>query len=101
MNSQEWTVMNPAGDANVEHRSGAVRIDDFSGRRVGLWWNGKPNGDNFLNEVARQLESRNPGMTTVRMWELSPSTMTAYGVSGENLDKMVTSADVVIGALGD
>lgn len=93
--------MNPVGDVDIKHLGGAIRLDDFSGKRVGLWWNGKPNGDIFLHEVARLLESRYRGMTTVRMWEINPATMTAYGVSGDNLDFMVKSADVVIGALAD
>lgn len=101
MDRQEWVVMNPVGDVDIVGRGGATRLDDFSGKRVGFWWNGKPNGDIFLNEIARQLESRCQGMTPVRMWEIDPATTTAYGVSADKLDFMVRSADVVIGALAD
>ena len=101
MDRQEWKLMNPVGDVDIESRDVATRLDDFSGKRVGFWWNGKPNGDIFLNELARQLESSCPGMTPVRMWEIDPATMTAYGVGADNLELMAKSADVVIGALAD
>ena len=93
--------MNPIATADIGNLGGAARIDDFSGKRVGLWWNGKPNGDIFLNEVAAQLESQYPSMTTVRIWEQRPSTMTFYGVPKEDIAFMARSADMVIGALGD
>ena len=63
MDRQEWSVVNPVADADIEKHGGATRLDDFSGKRIGLWWNGKPNGDIFLNEVAHQLESLHPGVT--------------------------------------
>jgi len=101
MDTQKWTVMNPVGDADIENLGGATRLDDFSGKRIGLWWNGKPNGDIFLDEVARQLETHYPGMTAVRMWEIDPATTTAYGVPRDKLERMARSADLVIGALAD
>ena len=99
MNTKEWKVLNPVGAVDIEDHGGAERFDDFAGKRIGLWWNGKPNGDVFLNEVARQLESR--GITTVRIWELAPSTTRAYGLSKEQLGLIARSADMVIGGLAD
>ena len=101
MNTQEWKVLNPVGAVEIEDHGGAQRFDDFTGKRIGLWWNGKPNGDVFLNEVARQFESRYKGITTVRMWELDPTTTTAYGVTKEQLGLIARSADIVIGGLAD
>ena len=101
MDTQQWTVLNPVSKVDIEARDGAARIDDFSDKRLGLWWNGKPNGDVFLNEVAAELASRSPGMTTVRLWEIDPATVTFYGVPRDNLERMAHSADLVIGALGD
>ena len=101
MDRQEWSVLNPVADVDIEKRGGAARFEDFSGKRIGLWWNGKPNGEIFLNELARQLESRHQGMTTVRMWEIDPATTSAYGVSSDKLELMANSADLVIGALAD
>lgn len=101
MDRQEWTVLNPVADVEIEKFGVADQLDDFSGECIGLWRNGKPNGDVFLNEVAEQLESRFHGMTTVRMWELNPATKTFYGVSRDKLEFMAHGADLVIGALGD
>jgi hypothetical protein len=101
MDTQKWTVMNPVGDVEIENLGGASRLDDFSGKRIGLWWNGKPNGDIFLDELARQLESRFSGMAAVRMWEIDAATTTAYGVPRDKLERMARSADLVIGALAD
>ncbi len=101
MGTRTWTVMNPVGDVEIENLGGAARLDDFSGKRIGLWWNGKPNGDIFLNDLVHQLESRYPGMTAVRMWEIDPATPSAYGVPRDKLERMAQSADLVIGALAD
>jgi len=101
MTAQEWTVLNPVADASISGHEAAVHSDDLRGRRVGLWWNGKPNGDIFLNELAAQLEIQHPGMQTVRMWELEPATTTFYGVPRDKLEFMARGADLVIGALGD
>jgi hypothetical protein len=98
---QEWTLLNPVARADIGRLGGAAVGDDFSGKRVGLWWNGKPNGDILLEEVAAQLASRYPGMSTVRLWERRPSSMTFYGVPRDDIAFMASSADVVIGALGD
>jgi hypothetical protein len=99
--NEQWSVLNPVAQANVGKLGGVGRIDDFSGKRVGLWWNGKPNGDVFLNEVAAQLAARYPGVIPVRIWEERPSTMTFYGVPKEDIAFMASRADVVLGALGD
>ncbi len=101
MDRQEWKVLNPVADVDIEKRAGATRLADFSGKRIGLWWNGKPNGDIFLDELARQLESRHRGMTAVRMWEIDPATTTFYGAPRASLEFMAKSADLVIGALAD
>ncbi|OGA02215.1 MAG: hypothetical protein A3H35_14595 [Betaproteobacteria bacterium RIFCSPLOWO2_02_FULL_62_17] len=101
MDRQEWSVVNPVADVDIEKHGGATRLDDFSGKRIGLWWNGKPNGDIFLDELAHQLASRHPEMIPVRMWEIDAATTTAYGVPSDKLERMAQSADLLIGALAD
>lgn len=99
--NQQWTVVNPVSTPNVGRLGSAERVDDYSGKRVGLWWNGKPNGDVFLDEVGAQLAARFPGMTTVRIWEHRPTSMSFYGIPKDDIAFMAANADVVIGALGD
>lgn len=101
MKTQEWSVLNPVAAADIADLGGATRFEDFSGKRIGLWWNGKPNGDIFLDEMARQLGSRFRGMSTVRMWEVDPSTTSAYGITRAQLELVANSADLVIGGLAD
>jgi hypothetical protein len=101
MNTQELRVLNPVASANIKDQGGATRFEDFSGKRIGLWWNGKPNGDIFLNEIAHELEARFQGITTVRMWEIDPATTSAYGISTSQLEVLANSADLVIGGLAD
>lgn len=101
MNTQEWQVLNPVAAANIENHGGARRFADYSGKRIGLWWNGKSNGDIFLDEIGVQLQSRFPGVSTIRIWERDASTTTAYGVTRAQLEEMAKSADLVIGGLSD
>jgi hypothetical protein len=96
-----WTVLNPVADANIGTVAGTAAVSEFAGKRVGLWWNGKPGGDVFLNEVAAQLAARFPGMQTVRIWEHRPKSTTFYGAPKDDIAFMAQNADVVIGALGD
>jgi hypothetical protein len=97
----EWVLMSPVGDVQVEQFKIAKRIPDFNGKTVGLFWNGKPNGDVFLNEVADALTAKFPGVKIVRMWDIKPVTRTAWGNSEEDVKFMAANADLVIGASAD
>lgn len=101
MNKQEWVLMSPVADSWVEEFEAAARIPDLKGKTVGLFWNGKPNGDVFLNEVATHLRARFDGLKIVRMWEVKPETRTAYGNSLEDLTWMVQNTDLIIAASAD
>ena len=101
MEKEESLVMNPVADVQVKKFGLADRFADLNGKRLGLFWNGKPNGDVFLDEVAHGLASRFPGSKTVKMWEIEPGTKTVYGNSADNLKRMSQSADFIVGASGD
>jgi hypothetical protein len=98
---QEWTLMSPVADIQVEHSKIANRVLDLKGKRIGLFWNGKPNGNVFLDEIANQLKARFDVLKIVKMWEVKPETRTALGNSVENLKFMAQNADLIIGASGD
>ena len=101
MDKQEYAVMNPVAEVTVQESGMADRFADLNGKRIGLFWNGKPNGDVFLDEVARELGSRFHGLETVKIWEIRPETRTVYGNSADNLEFIAQSADFIIGASGD
>ena len=80
----------------------APRVDTLDGKRVSLWWNGKPNGDVFLNRVAELLEKKCKGIKIVKLWEVDPSgTALSAKLSDEVLDRMANSTDIVIASQGD
>jgi hypothetical protein len=47
---------------------------NLEGKRVVLRWNGKPNGDNFLNRVAELLSAQVKEVKIIKMWEEDKST---------------------------
>ncbi len=101
MNAQQWVLMNPVADAQAGNFRMTDRASSLDGRTVGLFWNGKPNGDIFLNEVARHLEVKFARMKIVRLWEARPETATFYGNSAESLKFMAQNADLVVGSSAD
>jgi ABC-type uncharacterized transport system substrate-binding protein len=52
-------------------------------KTVVLRWNGKFNGDNFLNRVADLLTERVKGVKVIKMWEIDRST----AVISDSLEK--------------
>jgi diacylglycerol kinase family enzyme len=89
------------GDAEVDRFETADRLADLNGKRIGLFWNGKPNGDLFLNRFAERLKARFDDLTVVRLWEVEPGTRTALGNTTDHLKLMAREADLVLAASGD
>ena len=100
-NLHRWNLLNPAGDPQVDQFRIADRIRDLNGKVIGLFWNGKPNGDIFLKSIAEGLRKRWRTLKIAPMWEVKPDTRTALGNSADNLKAMAAGADLMIGASGD
>lgn len=101
--TKKTTVYCPTGVAITEKSINFVpRIKTLDGKKVGLYWNGKPNGNFFLNRVAELLDKRYKGIEIIKLWEIDP-TGTAHPdkKSDEVLDFIAKSADVVIAGQGD
>ena len=78
------------------------RVDTLEGKRVGLLWNGKPNGDVFLNRVAELLEENYKNIEIIKFWEVDPGgTALVTKYSDELLDRIADSADIVIASSAD
>ena len=58
------------------------RPSGLEGKTVLLRWNGKYNGDKFLNRVAELFTQRVKGVKIVKMWEVDSST----GVISKSLE---------------
>jgi hypothetical protein len=96
MNQAVWTLMNPVADVGKVELKLAPRVTDLKGKTIGLLWNGKPNGDIFLNEVGDLLRGRIDGLKIVRLWEVRPDTKTVYGSSEDVMRSAAEKADLII-----
>ena len=61
----ELEVLNPEGKIVKKGKTLAPRPETLEGKKIGLVWNGKPNGDKLLNEVGKLLKERYPTVETV------------------------------------
>lgn len=92
--SVEWEVLNPVAEYETPILALSPRLEDLNEKRVGLFWNGKPNGDLLLEAIGKLLERRFKNMKTTR-YDLSVS------VGPENRRRMAEQCDAVIAAIGD
>lgn len=102
-NGQKTTVYCPTSIAVTEYfQDFAPRIDTFEKKRVGLLWNGKPNGDFFLNRVAELLKEKYKDIDIVKFWEIDPGrTAHPERKADDTLDFIAEKSDIVISAQGD
>ena len=100
---QETTVYCPTSVPITEkYLDITPRVDTLEGKRVGLWWNGKPNGDVFLNRVAELLEKNYKNIEIIKFWEVDPEgTAVSNKYSDELLDRIADSVDIVIASSAD
>lgn len=101
MSMETWDLLVPAGTSNGSNFASAGRQGDLSGRIVGLFWNGKPGGNVFLEAIGLELTERFEHVKLTRFWETRPSTMTSYGNSKDDLAYMAQNAELVIAASSD
>jgi hypothetical protein len=73
-------------------------LSDLTGKRVGLYWNTKPNGDVFLSRLAELIE----GKFKIKIVKFFPGKVdTSQSISETVLKKIKQSCDLVILATGD
>jgi len=101
--SRKIQVYNPTGAVMAERIAGfSPRIDSFDGKRIGLLWNSKPNGNHYLNRVAELLSQRFPSSKIIKFYEThAAETANPDKKSDAALDIICRNADVVITAQGD
>ncbi|MCL2669602.1 MAG: hypothetical protein FWE89_02855 [Syntrophaceae bacterium] len=85
---QDWELVNPEGIVKIEPMKVNAHPKSLEGKTVLLRWNGKHNGDNFLNRVGELLQEKVKGVKIVKSWEVAPKTATI----SQNL---VTSKEIV------
>ena len=89
-----WEVFNPEPEYETSVQGIAPRLPDLCGKKIGLFWNSKPNGDALLRAIGRLLEKRFENIE-LRSFNL------CIGVGPENIREMAENCDGVISALGD
>ena len=78
---------------------------DLSGKTVILYWNGKPNGDLFLDRIGELLVERVRNVKVIKAWQVRPSTRdtdpTREASRATAAEIAELKPDLVVGAPGD
>ncbi len=102
-----FEVLNPEGVIQIEP---TVKLNPhpstLEGKTIMLRWNGKHNGDRFLNRVAELLVKEVKGIKIIKSWEVAPETVEPItGSTERSMELMKKLAaykpDLVIGSQAD
>ena len=103
--AQEWTLVNPEGVIKIEPMKVNPHPTSLEGKTVLLRWNGKHNGDNFLNRIAELLTQELKSVKIIKSWEVAPETAIIAGNpdrSKQIVQKLSSPRpDIVIGSQCD
>ena len=89
----KWEVLNPNAEREVVIATPAPRLPTLSGKKVGLFSNGKPGADVVLDSVMTLLQGKFDNI----QFERFPLFLS---VGEENIRKMA-ECDAVVAAIGD
>ena len=68
----EVKLINPEGVVNIEQMKVNPHPVSLEGKTVVLQWNGKQNGDNFMNHVAALLIENVKNIKIIKAWQEAP-----------------------------
>ncbi len=101
----KWKLVSPEAVVQIEADRVNQHPEELSGKTVVLYWNGKPNGDLFLNRIGELLIQRVNNVKVIKAWEVVPSTKrtdpTAKASRAFAAELAGLNPDVVVGAPGD
>jgi hypothetical protein len=103
---QRWEILNPEGAIKIEPMEINPHPSTLEGKTVLLRWNGKHNGDKFLDRLADLLAQKVKDVKIIKSWEVAPETVDPISGSHErSLELMKKLAafkpDLVIGSQAD
>ena len=102
---QEWVLVNPEGVIKIEPMKVNPHPTTLRGKTVLLRWNGKHNGDNFLNRVGELLTKEVKDIKIIKSWLVAPETAIIAGnpERSQQFVKKLSSPkpDIVIGSQAD
>lgn len=105
---QETELISPAGIVAVKQVEALPHNSSLEGKRIVLRWNGKPNGDIFLDRIAELLEGKYKTATVIRAYKENPDTgigakedIIVGGSEGQTKMIMAMGPEIVIAAQCD
>jgi hypothetical protein len=103
---QKWEILNPEGVIKIEPMEINPHPSTLEGKTVLLRWNGKHNGDKFLDRVAELLAQRVKDIKIIKSWEVAPETVDPITGSQERSMELMKKLaafkpDLVIGSQAD
>lgn len=103
---QKWELVDPEGVIRIEPMNINPHPSTLEGKTVMLRWNGKHNGDNFLNRVAELFTEQVKDIKIIKSWELAPETVDPISGSQERSMELMKKLaafkpDLVIGSQAD
>jgi hypothetical protein len=95
MTEVKLNVLNPRGERDALPAQGlSPRLPGLDGKKIGLYWNGKPDGDYFWDTIESLLKKKYPAATVLRF--------NGPGDIGETLAaKMAKEVDAFLYGVGD
>jgi hypothetical protein len=103
---QRWEVLNPEGVIKIEPMDINPHPSTLEGKTVLLRWNGKHNGDKFLDRLAELLTQKIKDIKIIKSWEVAPETVDPISGSQERSMELMKKLaafkpDLVIGSQAD
>jgi hypothetical protein len=103
---QKWEVLNPEGVVKIEPMNVNPHPSTLEGKTVMLRWNGKHNGDKFLDRVGELLIEKVKDIKIIKSWKVAPETVDPITGSPERSREFAKAIakfkpDLVIGAQSD
>jgi len=96
---REWEVLVPTSPGKRVKTEIAGRVKTFEDKRVGLFWNTKPNGDIFLMRVGEHLKEQ---FNNIKIIEFLPGKGdTTSAAPSAVIKEVVDKCDIVILSTGD
>jgi hypothetical protein len=101
--STVWELVNPEGPARPASLTPAARPGRLeAAQRIGLAWNGKPGGEEALEEIARLLDERVDGLQFIKYWQVLPESVSERELSLATIEAIAARRpDVVIVSQAD
>jgi hypothetical protein len=99
-------VLNPEGVVKINEMKVNPHPSTLKGKTVMLRWNGKHNGNHFLDRVGELLVQRVGDVKVIKSWEVAPETVDPITGSEERSREFAKAIgkfnpDLVIGAQSD